>query len=86
MRLKRIAFGPLSLNKLAEGRFRLLTGTELKELRGLVGTAASPPAARRSGSEIDGETAIRTAEAGEGTRSVAKGGRKPHARTAPTQP
>lgn len=33
MRLKRIAFGPLSLNKLAEGRFRPLTGPELKAVR-----------------------------------------------------
>jgi len=38
MRLKRIAFGPLSLNKLAEGRFRPLTGTELKAVRKLSST------------------------------------------------
>jgi 23S rRNA pseudouridine2605 synthase len=37
MRLKRIAFGPLSLNKLAEGRFRPLTGIELKAVREMSG-------------------------------------------------
>jgi 23S rRNA pseudouridine2605 synthase len=35
MRLRRTAFGPLSLGKLAEGRFRPLTSTELSELRDL---------------------------------------------------
>lgn len=39
MRLKRVAFGPLSLGRLAEGRFRTLTGAELKALREL---SASP--------------------------------------------
>jgi 23S rRNA pseudouridine2605 synthase len=37
MRLKRVAFGPLSLGKLAEGRFRILTGPELKAVRELSG-------------------------------------------------
>jgi 23S rRNA pseudouridine2605 synthase len=35
MRLKRIAFGPLSLGRLSEGRFRLLTDAEMKSLREL---------------------------------------------------
>jgi 23S rRNA pseudouridine2605 synthase len=35
MRLKRIAFGPLELGRLAEGRFRTLTPIELKALREL---------------------------------------------------
>jgi 23S rRNA pseudouridine2605 synthase len=37
MRLKRVAFGPLSLGKLAEGRFRILTGPELKAVGELSG-------------------------------------------------
>ncbi len=37
MRLKRVAFGPLTLSKLAEGRFRILTGPELKAVRELTG-------------------------------------------------
>ena len=38
MRLKRLAFGPLSLGRLAEGRFRPLTNVELAALRGLSST------------------------------------------------
>jgi 23S rRNA pseudouridine2605 synthase len=43
MRLKRVAFGPLSLGRLAEGRFRPLTNIELAELRKL----SSRPRRRR---------------------------------------
>ena len=85
MRLKRIAFGPLSLNRLAEGRFRLLTGTELKELRGLSG--------RPRRRQPQGEAAPKsTAKPRSGRPKRAKElapsprGPKPHARTAPTQP
>ncbi|HXY36598.1 MAG TPA: pseudouridine synthase [Planctomycetaceae bacterium] len=35
MRLRRVAFGPLALGRLAEGRFRPLTATELSALREL---------------------------------------------------
>jgi 23S rRNA pseudouridine2605 synthase len=35
MRLRRVAFGPLTLGRLAEGRFRPLTSVELSELREL---------------------------------------------------
>ncbi len=38
MRLKRLAFGPLSLGRLSEGRFRPLTNIELAELRKLSST------------------------------------------------
>jgi 23S rRNA pseudouridine2605 synthase len=48
MRLKRIAFGPLSLNKLSEGRFRPLTGTELKEIRDMLGRPRRRKAAGES--------------------------------------
>jgi 23S rRNA pseudouridine2605 synthase len=38
MRLRRVAFGPLSLRRLAEGRFRTLTSAELAALRQLATT------------------------------------------------
>jgi 23S rRNA pseudouridine2605 synthase len=38
MRLKRVAFGPLSLGRLGEGRFRPLTSDELRSLRQLTGS------------------------------------------------
>ena len=40
MRLKRVAFGPLSLGRLAEGRLRPLTAAELKAIRELTGHRA----------------------------------------------
>lgn len=68
MRLKRIAFGPLSLGRLPEGRFRPLTRVELKLLRELTTSprrrrpkapqepqataTARSPAARRSTKDV----------------------------------
>ncbi|HET6325249.1 MAG TPA: pseudouridine synthase [Planctomycetaceae bacterium] len=43
MRLRRVAFGPLTLGRLAEGKFRPLTSVELSELREL----ASPKRPRK---------------------------------------
>jgi 23S rRNA pseudouridine2605 synthase len=75
MRLKRVAFGPLSLGRLAEGRFRPLTNVELAALRVL-----SPRGRRRrpkAGQEPQVATAAQPVPAGrprkksrqEGTRS-----------------
>jgi 23S rRNA pseudouridine2605 synthase len=56
MRLKRIAFGPLSLSKLSEGRFRPLTGAELKLLRKL----SPSPRRRRPKTSEEPETTATT--------------------------
>jgi 23S rRNA pseudouridine2605 synthase len=65
MRLKRIAFGPLSLNKLSEGRFRPLTGAEMKSLREL---SASPR--RRRAQASQGAQPVASAESGVQRRST----------------
>jgi 23S rRNA pseudouridine2605 synthase len=42
MRLRRVAFGPLALGRLAEGRCRPLTSSELSALRELASTSGRP--------------------------------------------
>jgi 23S rRNA pseudouridine2605 synthase len=49
MRLRRVAFGPLSLGRLAEGRFRPLTGHELTALKEMATTRRRPRHEKSSG-------------------------------------
>ncbi len=79
MRLTRIAFGPLRLGRLPEGRFRPLTPAELKSLRALTaGTSArrfQSPKRERAVARTDSRFARRV-EGGGGSRRPARGKRR----------
>lgn len=77
MRLRRVAFGPLKLGRLAEGRFRPLQAAELKALRDLASRPRPPrPAAVQTSTPESTESSSRTGTRNKST-AIPAGGRRP---------